>query len=432
MENKRWYPPPSFCRQHGLSGLLILTVLASIIIAGVLLFQKRISHAMALYKDEGSQGILLKIKDTLPIATPNVQWETATPESEGIDGTKLRALSARLAFKGTHAFIVVRHNKIVHEYYGPNQRPDKPHFIAAMGKLVTATMAVSLNIADRRMSLDDPLRKYIPAWNDDPSKYPITVRHILTHSSGIENVSFTRKHEGWKQVYLQNPERRFDLVIRKIPVTFTPGSHYGYSGVGFYALAYALGKSLTNAPQTNVRELLRYRLMTPLGIPPHDWSISYNESYSIEGMKLYAIGSGGSYTPRALARIGQLLVNGGRWKDRQLIPQSIVKSVLSFGASPPRHSPQEANPATGLGLWLNCDGYWPALPPDAAVAAGGGHQILLMIPSLGLVAVRLGKPLGKDRWEGDYWTALGTRLFNPLINTIRNYASPPPHPACEP
>jgi len=419
-------------RQYGFSGLLILAILAAIIVSGAVLFRDRIANAIALYEDEGSAGIWYKIKDALPLATPNVTWKTATPESAGIDGEKLQTLSAQLAGKGTHAFIVVRGNKIVHEYYGPNQQADKPHFIAAMGKLVTASMAVSLNIADHRMSLDEPLRDYIPAWNSNLQKYPITVRHILTHSSGIENVSFTKEHEGWKQVYLKNPERRFELVVNDIPVSFKPGSRYEYSGVGFYSLAYALGKSLADAPETNVRQLLRHRLMTPLGIPSHDWSISYNESYAIDGMQLYAIGSGGSYTPRALARIGQLLLNGGRWNDRQLIPASIVQSVLSFGASPPHHSPQEANPAAGLGLWLNCDGYWPSLPADAAVAAGGGHQILLIIPSLDLVAVRLGKPLGEDRWEGDYWKALGKNLLNPLIAAVRERNPPLPNVSCRP
>jgi len=414
------------CRRGQRGSARNITILAVMfaVAAGMFISRDRLSAAIAVYEDDGGRGIYLKIKDHLPVRAPNVPWETATPASAGLDGEKLAALTAELAEKGTRAFIVVRNGKIVAEYYAADYRPDRPHFVAAMGKFITAAMAVGVNIADGRMSVDDSLREYIPAWNTDPSKYPITVRHILTHSSGIENVSLAREHDDWKQFYRKNPDQRFDLVINEIPVIFTPGSQYEYSGVGFYALAYAMGKSLTNAPDTNAYQLLRNRIMSPLGIPPHDWSISYNESYAIDGMTLYAIGSGGYYTPRAIARVGQLAVNRGRWEDRQLIPQLVIDSMLEFGASPSSHSRQAANPAMGLGLWLNCDSYWPKLPADAAVAAGGDHQILLIVPSLNLVAVRLGNKLGKNRWEGDYWTALGSTFLEPLIATVLDFEPP--------
>jgi hypothetical protein len=74
-----------------------------------------------------------------------------------------------------------------------------------------------------------------------------------------------------------------------------------------------------------------------------------------------------------------------------------------------------ADPPTGIGLWVNSDGFWPSLPRDAAVGQGAGHQILLVVPSLDLVVVRLGKLLGKDDFQGDYWRALEPALFQPLM-----------------
>ena len=393
---------------------LAIASLATVAIAGLVL-RDQVTAGLRLYRAEGAEGVYLRVKDRLPIETPNIPWEVGEPAAGGFDTERLNAWTSDLAARGTHALLLVRDNAIVHEFYSADQRPDRPHFIAAMGKLVTATMATMLAVADGRIAIDDPIASYIEPWSPDPLRSRVTVRHVLTHSSGIENVSFTSEHEGWKHDYLEHPARRFELVIETAPVRFSPGSRYEYSGVGFYALAYALGIALKGGPYADVESLLRERIMRPIDVPTHDWYVSYGDSYQIDGMRLLAIGSGGYYTPRALARVGQLLIDDGYWGGQQLLPAHLVREIFAYGDSPRVRSPGSPNPAAGLGVWLNCDGFWPDVPRDTAISAGGGHQVMVMIPSLDLVVVRLGEPLGNDRWEGDYWVAMGKHVLSPLI-----------------
>ena len=231
--------------------------------------------------------VYYRAKDKLPFAWPNVSWETELPRNAGIDALALRRMEELLAQKKTRALLVIRHGKLVHEFVAPNRNVNERYFIAALGKSVTAGMAASLLLSDDMLRLDDPLSKFIKAWDSDSVRRQISARHVLTHSSGIENVSFAAEHSGWKRRYLEKPDERYSLAINKAPLNFRPGSAYEYSGVAFYAFAYAIGRILQTSEYANVADLLNRRLMKPLGIPRNDWSISYGESAQIDGMELF-------------------------------------------------------------------------------------------------------------------------------------------------
>jgi hypothetical protein len=87
-------------------------------------------------------------------------------------------------------------------------------------------------------------------------------------------------------------------------------------------------------------------------------------------------------------------------------------------------------PASGLAWYANQDGVWPEAPRDAFAGAGAGHQLLLAVPSLGLVAVRLGRSLaepgaaGRDgearatRGSDGFWPAAHRHLIAPLLSAL--------------
>src|SRR5262249_34556567 len=158
----------------------------------------------------------------------------------------------------------------------------------------------------------DPAWKYIPAWRTDSVRSRIRIRDLASHQSGLDDVDFTlageHRLEPWQQDYWEHPGERFHMAIDKAPFVYPPGTRFSYSGVGFYALACALAVSLQSAPQHDVRTLLRERIMQPVGIPDEDWRLSYGASYQVDGMTLYAIGSGARYTARAVARMGELML----------------------------------------------------------------------------------------------------------------------------
>ncbi|MEX2299486.1 MAG: serine hydrolase domain-containing protein, partial [Bryobacterales bacterium] len=114
-------------------------------------------------------------------------WLTATPQSKGFDSAKLDAARDVLAARNTKNFLVIRQNRIVYEWYAADAAATKPHYTASLAKALVGGMSLLLALNDGRIAAGDPAWKYIPAWKDDPKKSKITIRHLATHSSGIED-----------------------------------------------------------------------------------------------------------------------------------------------------------------------------------------------------------------------------------------------------
>lgn len=402
---------------------LLKTLMAGTAVAalGALLvaftMRSKLETMVEIYQDDGFEGVYHRLKDYVPGASPNVSWPSAAPEAVGLNGEALEAFREAMAAQGTSALIVARDGRMALEWYEPSHGPNQLESIAALGKGATASPILLAALSDGRIDLDDPAAKYIPEWQADPQKSKITLRHLATHSSGVENVSFAAEQSGWKDTYLRNGALRFKLAIERAPILFEPGSQADYSGVGYYVLAYVLARAVQESGEySDVRSYLRDRIMRPIGIPTHDWIVGYREAVEVDGMTLYAIGSGGRYTPRALARIGELFARNGEWEGRQIIDSQWVARALTYGGSPPIPAQQPADPPAGLGWWVNSGGFFPSLPADAAVAAGGDHSILLVVPSLRLVAVRTGASFGPP--GGEFWAPIDGHFFAPLMATV--------------
>jgi CubicO group peptidase (beta-lactamase class C family) len=272
-------------------------------------------------------------------------------------------------------------------------------------------------LTDHRIGLDERVAKYVSSWERDPWKSKITIRQLASHSSGIDDVNFTKVQSGWKDVYLHNPDERFRLALDTAPILFEPGTRHAYSGVGYYVLAYVLGTALKDsADHPDLKSYLRDRIMKPLGIPSNAWGLSYGASYQVDGMTLYAIGSGADYTARAVARVGELFVRNGEWNGRQLIDSAWVRRALSYANSPPSPAAGATEPQVGLGWFVNSNGFFSSLPEDAAFTVGNGNQILLVVPSQRLVAVQFGVSLGEP--GDDFWQTVEQQIFKPLMASI--------------
>jgi CubicO group peptidase (beta-lactamase class C family) len=406
-------------RSAGLTATTFLVVIAvALITVVVFLGRGKIFTAIDLVQSEGPAAIYYRAKDKLPWTWPNISWPTASPQSQGLDSAELDELRDALAAKDTKALLIARNGYLVYEYYSSDWDPNRRHSIAAMGKGVTASMILLRALTIGAISLDDPLSNYIPEWLDDSVRSRITVRQIGSHSSGMEDVNFLEGQAGWKLEYLDNPDRRFRMAIDTVPIMYEPGERYSYSGVAFHVLAYALARALEPHSVSDMRQWLKQEVMQPLDIPSHDWQISYSNAYPVDGMPLYSLGSGGAYTARAVGRIGQLLLERGQWDGQRLFDPQWVDAMLRYAGSPPDRQTNTGEPAAGIGVWVNCDRFWPSLPIDGVVAAGASHQLLAVIPSFDMVVVRFGAPLGADQWEGDFWEVLDGALFAPLTNAV--------------
>lgn len=357
---------------------------------------------------------------------------------EGLDISSLERVKDQLAARQTTGLLVRRNNRTVYEWFAPEWDPGRPHYTASMAKSLVGGMSLLVTLNDGRISPDDPAWKYIPQWKLDPLKSRITIRQLATHTSGLEDAEEGGKPHaeltGWKGDFWKRKPNPFWIAIHETPVVSPPGTKFAYSNPGFAALAYAITASLRSAPQPDLKTLLKERIMQPIGIPDEEWSIGYDGPTEMDGLKIYATWGGASYSARATAAVGQLMLQRGEWNGRPMVSRKWAETVVKYAGMPlPDRSEEGPFLGSGLGWYANFDGIWPQVPRDAFVGAGAGHQLLLVIPTLGLVIVRNGNVLAPG--APTYWGALFEYMIEPVMKAIHPAARAsapalmPPYPS---
>ena len=187
---------------------------------------------------------------------------------------------------------------------------------------------------------------------------------------------------------------------------FEPGTEMQYSNPGIAMLTYCVTASLRDSPLKDVRTLLRVRIMRPIGVPDEQWSVGYNKTFAVDGLPLVGSWGGGEYTARATARVGRLMLREGDWEGTRVISAVAVRLVTRDAGTPGN---------CGIGWWNNNEGRFPELAEDAFWGSGAGHQVVFVVPSLNLIAVRNGSTLGTETGHGE---SLRAHLFRPLVETI--------------
>lgn len=373
---------------------------------------------------------VVTVNDCVTQSAQGFEWQTASPAEHGFSLELLDKAKEVLADKGTKSLLIVRNDQIVYEWYAAGHGVDKLHYTASLAKAVVGGLSLSLALHDGLIFVDTPACLLIPSWKNDPLKSQITIRHLATHSSGIEDAEQDdiphADLPGWKGQFWKRIPDPFSISRDFAPVVFTPGSDYAYSNPGMALLAYAVTASLQNSKYKDIRTLLRERIMRPIGINDKEWSIGYETTYDVDSLPLVANWGGGSFTARALARIGRLMLHRGNWDGIQLVDPLWVDRAVSYAGTPlPERSAHQPNPASGLGWWTNFDGVWKQVPRDAFAGAGAGNQVLLVIPSLNLIVVRNGSNLYNPADRETFWGGLETYLFNPILGAMID----PPYPA---
>jgi len=345
------------------------------------------------------------------------QWVTATPESQGMSSRKLAALRDDLAARKTSGLLVIRKDKIVCEWYASGLSAASKHYTASMAKAIVGGVSLAVAMTDGRITLDDPAAKFIPQWRDDPRKSRITIRQLGSHTSGIEDAEADglphEKLTGWKGDFwkrLDPPHDPFTIARDTVPVLFQPGEKLQYSNPGIALLTYTVTASLRDGLHKDIRTLLRDRVMRPIGVPDDEYSIGYGQTPIVDGLPLVGSWGGGSYTARAAARVGRLMLREGDWDGQQIISRDAVRQVTRDAGTPGN---------CGIGWWSNNEGECARLPKDAFWGSGAGHQIVLVVPSLNLIAVRNGELLAHAAAEpSQYHKPVHRFLFEPLVDAV--------------
>ena len=168
---------------------------------------------------------------------------------------------------------VVRNNRIVKaKGYGLANieanyaaEPKTVYELGSIGKQFTAT-AVMMLVEEGKVGLDDKITKYFagaPAYWDQ-----ITVRHLLNHTSGIQNhVAVPGYLKIFKTDITFETRPAGEEILReffKLPKEFEPGETWAYDNTGYYLLGFIIEK----ASGKNYYQFLEHRIFKPLGMKP--------------------------------------------------------------------------------------------------------------------------------------------------------------------
>lgn len=269
--------------------------------------------------------------------------------------------------------------------------------IVSMTKPITCVAVMTL-VEQGKIGIDDPVYKYIPQWKDlrvlgdarddnkmepatVPAKRPVTIRHLLTHTSGISYGVFAdvRFKEAYKRTGVVGPphETLADLVanLAKVPLAHHPGEGWTY---GFSH--DVLGHVVEIASGQRFDRYLQERILTPLDMRDTSFIVPEEKRglvatvYDAEqgevlsplpkeyGSKTYFSGGGGLFsTARDYARFAQMMLSGGRLDGVKILEPGTVAAMITNQIGD--YSAFERKYGLGFGLLLvpNPNGGEPVL-----------------------------------------------------------------------
>lgn len=336
-----------------------------------------------------NQNMKLLMAATRSDVFPGKDWETATPESQGVDGKKLNEAAALLertiGSNGVHELVIIRNGRMI--WHGDDI--DKVHGIWSFTKVFTST-TLGLLIDDGKCTLDTKAKDVLPTM---AAAYPeVTLRHFATMTSGYRAMNDeprgSYKHGPSKTSFDPNPE----------PLFTPPGSKFAY----WDSAMNQFGNVLTHIAKEPLEELFRRRIADPIGMNSNKWN--WGDLGMVDGISVNG-GSGNNggvmkISAREAARLGLLFLNRGKWNGKQLISEHWVSEAtrIQVPASVPHgfagHG-DEGPGEYGFNWWINGirpDGKhkYPDAPPGVYCGAGHNNNYCFVIPEWNMVIARLG------------------------------------------
>lgn len=138
-------------------------------------------------------------------------------------------------------------------------RPDTVFNMASVSKQFTAA-AVVLLAQDGRLTLDDDVRQYLPELPD--YGWPITIRYLGNHTSGLRDYAFLLGLGGWNWVDAVPEQKAMDVIARQENLNFEPGTEYSYSNTGYFLMAVLVER----VSGMKFGDFAEQRIFAPLGM----------------------------------------------------------------------------------------------------------------------------------------------------------------------
>ena len=301
---------------------------------------------------------------------------------------------------GTTAFLVIHDDKLLYEKYfnGYDERSLNTSFSMAKS-FASALVGIAIDDGDIK-SVDEPITNYLPELLEKDERFKsITIRHLLTMSSGIKyeeggDLPWSEEADDTKTYYATDLR---ELALENCRIEGKPGEYFEYNNYN----PLLVGMILERATGMSVSRYMQEKLWKPIGMEADgSWSLDSKKS-GFEKME-----SGVNARARDFARFGMLFAKEGGWEGRQLISRGWVK--------------ESTRPDATTDPSLDYQYFWWVNTPDGKnhfSARGNYGQYIYVAPEKDLVIVRLGKEEGELGYG--YWIDLFEKLSTKLDTSVK-------------
>lgn len=235
---------------------------------------------------------------------------TATPRSQGVDACAIEGFVDALADDGIelHSLMLLRHGHVVAEAYWAPYASGQINLLYSLSKSFVS-MAAGIAVAEGRFGLGDRVVDVVPEFvpeDVDDRWRRVTVRDCLRMATGhLDDPWLFPQHRDWLAEFL------------RLAPESAPGSVFTYNQLA----TYTVGRIVTATTGQRLLDYLEPRLLEPLGVTRAAWLT--------DGRGRDCGFSGLHVTTDAVARLGQLLLQGGKWDGRQLVPADWIEQATT-------------------------------------------------------------------------------------------------------
>jgi CubicO group peptidase (beta-lactamase class C family) len=265
----------------------------------------------------------------------------STPAEQGVDATGIDAFLAALAPMPDvelHSLMVLRHGHVVAERWWHPYRAESPHLVYSLSKSFAST-ALGLAVAEGLVDLDATVLSYFPEYDarvTDRRSRSIRVRHVAAMASGHPDETADEAIEAGLG--------DMTLGLLLLPPGQEPGSVFAYN----QPCTNALSAIIQRVSGGSLTEYLRPRLFEPLGIGSYEW---WTDPVGRD------LGFSGLHVPtEAIAKLGQLYLDGGLWQGRRILPAEWVADATRAHVAT-RQETTDWQQGYGFQFWRSRHGY---------------------------------------------------------------------------
>lgn len=193
----------------------------------------------------------------------------------------------------------------------------------------------------------------------------VQIKHLLTHTIGYKDVLLMRN-----DIADMDPFEYLDYVVN-YPIVYDPGEHYLYSNAGFYLLGVVLQEFL----QEDLLVFMKREIFDPLGVDHFTWEKYGN--YIAGATRLWLF-------PEDLRLFGELLLNNGKVREKQLISEDWVQTMTTKS----HYTKAVDTPHATFRRYAYAHGLWIAKAP-IYFGHGTDGQTLTIIPDKETIIITL-------------------------------------------